>query len=83
MGPGDTAPHPPGPLPSAPVAETPPWRRPAPAAQPAAQTEPALASDETIGAEDSRWTWVEAAAEAWLANRLDKPSQDDTKDAPS
>lgn len=77
MGPGDTAPHPPGPQPSAPVAEAQSWQHPA------AQTEPAPASDETIGAEDTRWTWVEAAAEAWLANRLDKPSQDDPKDVPS
>lgn len=48
---------------------------------------PAAAKDETplagdIGTDaaatagDSRWTWVEAAAEAWLSNRLEKPASD-------
>jgi hypothetical protein len=33
-----------------------------------------IGTDAAATAGDSRWTWVEAAAEAWLTNRLDKPS---------
>lgn len=86
MGPGDTAPHPPAPLSSTPAAEQPAWSRPVTPARPAPaeNSDQISEGDETIGTEDSRWTWVEAAAEAWLANRLDKPTtQDEPKDSPS
>lgn len=46
----------------------------------ATQGEAPLAGDIGIDAAstagDSRWTWVEAAAEAWLSNRLEKPKSD-------
>jgi hypothetical protein len=35
-----------------------------------------IGTDPAATAGDSRWTWVEAAAEAWLTNRLDKPTAD-------
>lgn len=57
----------------------PTFERPAsaPVTTPGAKDETPLAGD--IGTDaastagDSRWTWVEAAAEAWLTNRLEKP----------
>jgi len=59
------------PLPQTTTLLTPPAEQPAATAADAAP----LAGD--IGADapapDNRWTWVEAAAEAWLTNRLDKP----------
>jgi hypothetical protein len=59
------------------------FQRPAtaPVATPAAKAETPLAGD--IGTDaastagDSRWTWVEAAAEAWLSNRIEKPKPDE------
>lgn len=71
---GDTAS-----APSAPTTFLPPsFERPASTAvtPPLAKPEPPLAGDigtEAEAAGDSRWTWVEAAAEAWLTNRLEKP----------
>ena len=48
-----------------------------PAEQPAATAADAAPLAGDIGADapapDNRWTWVEAAAEAWLTNRLEKP----------
>lgn len=58
------------PLPQATSLLSPPVETPAASAP---ETAP-LAGD--IGAEspaDNRWTWVEAAAEAWLTNRIEKP----------
>lgn len=34
-------------------------------------------------AEDARWTWVEAAAEAWLTNRVEKPEEPAAKTSTS
>ncbi|CAN5506870.1 hypothetical protein BH09CHL1_BH09CHL1_33490 [soil metagenome] len=75
MRPGDTAPSP-----SIPTTFLPPdFQRPASTAvaTPTVTTDVPLAGDigteaETAG--DSRWTWFEAAAEAWLTNRLEKPA---------
>jgi len=51
-----------------------------PAVDPAPIAEVDSASSDSV--EDARWTWVEAAAEAWLSGRTDKadtnPSNDDS-----
>jgi hypothetical protein len=82
MGPSDTMPPA---VASAPAAE-PAWNPPPTPARATAPVtpEPAPSDNDLIGTEDSRWTWVEAAAEAWLADRLDKPPSGDTsKETPS
>jgi hypothetical protein len=52
---------------------------------PAASEKPAADAEDPKAVEDNRWTWVEAAAEAWLANRPEKASgkTDASKDLPS
>jgi len=44
-----------------------------------------VTDDDLPAREDNRWTWVEAAAEAWLANRPEKPAgaSDPTGNKPS
>ena len=56
-------------------------RQPVPAPKP----DPVVDDDDSGAVEDNRWTWVEAAAEAWLANRPEKASgtSDPSKDTPS
>ena len=53
--------------------------------KPAAPVKPDVDDDDPGAVEDNRWTWVEAAAEAWLANRPEKASgkSDPSKDSPS
>jgi hypothetical protein len=49
----------------------------------AAETDTAAGGGETPSTEEARWTWVEAAAAAWLARRgLDGPADDPPPTAP-
>jgi hypothetical protein len=74
MRPGEPVPH--APAPAAAGADTHLWTPPAdvPAATPVPPSASGAADDDLAATEDNRWTWVEAAAEAWLSKRPEKPA---------
>jgi hypothetical protein len=80
----------PAPAPSlhaTPTTAPPTWAIPASAKTPvpAVPATPPAVEDDGAALADNRWTWVEAAAEAWLSNRPEKPAgnSDPPKDTPS